>query len=258
MPNKSLGQHWLKDREALDAIADMANITEQDTVLEIGPGLGTLTAKLLSRTPNVVAVEFDSQLYGNLLKSFVNSSLTLINADILKYDPGQLPSGYKVVANIPYYITGPILQKFVKAKNQPSIMVLLMQKEVAERIAAGPGQLSVLAISVQYWYEVRLGAEVPAKLFEPRPKVDSQVIVLTKRKAPLVSIDYETLIKLVKRAFANKRKTLVNSLGSSPEIDPEIVRGFLQRETLSPTVRAQELTFVQWAGLSELLAAKSI
>ena len=146
-PNKSLGQHWLRDRLVLEHIVDCAEVTSDDTVLEIGPGLGTLTSELLRRAKNVIAVEFDSELAAKLPGQFPGKKLEVRNEDILSFDLSSLPRGYKVVANVPYYITSKIVQKLMTAENKPSVAVLLVQKEVAERIAAKPGDMSILAIS---------------------------------------------------------------------------------------------------------------
>ena len=148
-PNKSLGQHWLKDRSVLSHIADCAELQDRDTVLEIGPGLGTLTSELLRRTHKVVAVEFDSELARKLPAQFPGKNLEVIHSDILSFDLNQLDTGYKVVANVPYYITSKIVQLLMTADNKPSVAVLLVQKEVAERLAARAGDMSILAISAQ-------------------------------------------------------------------------------------------------------------
>ena len=173
MPNKSLGQHWLKDREILAAIADEAKLTATDTVLEIGPGLGTLTSELLRRAERVVAVEFDGELARKLPSQFPGKNLEVFNQDILQFDLSQLPPNYKVVANVPYYITSKIVEKLVCAKNKPSRAVLLVQKEVAQRIAARPGDMSLLALSAQMYATARLGTEVNREYFTPPPKIMS-------------------------------------------------------------------------------------
>ena len=147
MPKKELGQHWLKDRGILAAIADDADLHEDDVVLEIGPGLGTLTSELLRRAGKVIAVEFDPDLARKLPGQFPGKNLEVIHTDILQFDLDTLPAGYKVVANVPYYITSKIVEKLMTARNRPSVTVLLVQKEVAERIAAGPGDMSILALS---------------------------------------------------------------------------------------------------------------
>ncbi|HLB40661.1 MAG TPA: 16S rRNA (adenine(1518)-N(6)/adenine(1519)-N(6))-dimethyltransferase RsmA, partial [Candidatus Babeliales bacterium] len=171
VPKKSLGQHWLKDEPTLSYIANSANLSATDTVLEIGPGLGTLTRHLLDRAKEVMAVELDEALAQKLPS---HEKLQVVQADILKFDLTKLPPGYKVVANIPYYLTSNLLRVLAESDNSPILMVLLVQKEVAQRITAKPGQMSVLAVSIQLYYQPQLGKVVPAELFTPSPKVDSQ------------------------------------------------------------------------------------
>jgi 16S rRNA (adenine1518-N6/adenine1519-N6)-dimethyltransferase len=183
--NKSLGQHWLKDRFILEAIADCADISPTDTVLEIGPGLGTLTSTLLARAEQVVAVEFDPELARKLPGQFPGKNLTVHHQDILSFDLSALPKGYKVVANVPYYITSKIVKLLSESANPPSVAVLLVQKEVAERLAAKQGDMSILTVASQLYHEVELGPLVPAHYFTPPPKVDSQVVVMRRRTSPL-------------------------------------------------------------------------
>lgn len=253
MPDKQLGQHWLHDRNALEAVVEAAGLEAGDVVLEIGPGLGTLTAVMLPRVERVIAVEFDSKLAKNLKLSFTGSLLEVVEDDILRFNLNQLPSGYKIAANLPYYITAPTLQKLAYDRNPPVQMGLLVQKEVAQRLSAGPGDLSVLAITIQNRYDVTAGLVVPAKLFKPVPKVDSQVISLRIRPHAVFGTEEEHVIKLVKAGFANKRKTLVNSLSAGRRGSKEEVTAALKAIGLSELVRAQELSLPQWRRLNQLL-----
>ncbi len=247
MPNKSLGQHWLKDRLILEAIADSAEITPNDTVLEIGPGLGTLTSVLLSRAKEVVAVEFDSELARKLPGQFPGKNLTVHNKDILSFDLSQLPAGYKVVANVPYYITSKIVQLLMTSSNKPSLAVLLVQKEVAERLAATPGDMSILAISAQVFAEVSLGELVPAEYFTPPPKVDSQVVIMRSRPQPLVAPDQEkAFFRIVKAGFSAKRKKLRSSLAGGLGIEKTEVEKLLAAANISPNARAEDLSIDEW------------
>jgi 16S rRNA (adenine1518-N6/adenine1519-N6)-dimethyltransferase len=253
MPDKSLGQHWLHDRLVLEHIADCADITPADTVLEIGPGLGTLTSELLRRADNVVAVEFDPNLAKKLPGQFPGKNLTVKNDDILQFDLTALPQAYKVVANVPYYITSKIVQKLMTAENKPSIAVLLVQKEVAERIAASPGDMSILAISAQVYAEASLGDVVPAELFIPPPKVDSQVVILKTRQAPLVVPGEEkAFFRIVKAGFSAKRKKLRSSLSGGLGISKTDVEILLEKSGISPDSRAEDLSIADW---QRLLAA---
>lgn len=246
-PNKSLGQHWLRDRGVLEHIADCADVQGSDTVLEIGPGLGTLTSELLRRADNVVAVEFDAELAKKLPGQFPGKNLTVHNEDILLFDLSTLPADYKVVANVPYYITSKIVQKLMTASNKPSVAVLLVQKEVAERIAAKPGDMSILALSAQIYAEASLGDEVPAELFTPPPKVDSQVVILKAREQPLVSSEQEkAFFRVVKAGFSAKRKKLRSSLAGGLGISKQEVEALLSDTGISPDARAEDLSVDDW------------
>ncbi len=254
MPNKSLGQHWLKDKFILSEIADAADISADDTVLEIGPGLGTLTSELLARANKVVAVEFDSELARKLPGQFPGKNLEVTNEDILQFDLNTLPERYVVVANVPYYITSKIVQKLMTAKNKPRIAVLLVQKEVAERIAAKPGAMSLLALSAQVYAETSLGVEVPREFFTPPPEVDSQVIILTTRSSSLVGLGDEAQFFRVARAgFGEKRKKLRSSLAGGLHMEKSAVDTVLQKVGISPEARAQELSIQQWQDLVKII-----
>ena len=247
---KSLGQHWLKDPDVLADIADAAELNPDDTVLEIGPGLGTLTSRLLARAGRVVAVEFDETLARKLPGQFPGKHLEVINQDILQFDTSSLPAEYKAVANVPYYITSKIVQLLSESPNPPSVMVLLVQKEVAERLAAEPGDYSVLAVAAQVYYRVELGAVVPAELFTPPPKVDSQVVIMRRRDTPEVSVaDRADFFRLVKAGFSAKRKKLRSSLSGGLQLDKTVVEGLLTGADIAPDARAEDLSIDQWLTL---------
>ena len=249
-PKKSLGQHWLKDPEILADIAEAAELTSDDVVLEIGPGLGTLTSRLLARANSVTAVEFDADLTRKLPGQFPGKKLTVINQDILQFDLNQLPKNYKVVANVPYYITSKIVEKLMTAENKPSIAVLLVQKEVAERIAAGAGNMSVLSVSVQIFAEAELDIEVPRQFFTPPPKVDSQVVVLRTRNNPLITPeDQRDFFRIVKSGFSAKRKKLRSSLSGGLGIDKGVAEELLKNAGISPDARAEDLAIEDWKRL---------
>ena len=249
-PKKSLGQHWLKDPEILADIAEAAELTGDDVVLEIGPGLGTLTSRLLARANSVTAVEFDADLARKLPGQFPGKKLTVVNQDILQFDLNQLPKNYKVVANVPYYITSKIVEKLMTAENKPSIAVLLVQKEVAERIAAEAGNMSVLSVSVQIFAEVELDIEVPRQFFTPPPKVDSQVVILRTRNNPLITPeDQRDFFRIVKAGFSAKRKKLRSSLSGGLGIDKSAVEELLKNAGISPDARAEDLAIEDWKRL---------
>jgi 16S rRNA (adenine1518-N6/adenine1519-N6)-dimethyltransferase len=250
-PKKSLGQHWLTDEYILGEIANAATVEEADTVLEIGPGLGTLTAVLTQRVRRVVAVEFDGDLARQLAGRVKADNLTVIHQDILSYNLGQLPTGYKVVANVPYYITSKIIQLLSEAHNPPSISALLVQREVAERLAARPGDMSIMSVAAQLYHEVDLGIDVPAYFFTPPPKVDSQVVVLRRRTSPLFAdLDTKHFFTVVRAGFSERRKKLRSSLSGGLRISKEEADALLARAGISPEVRAQELSLEQWHTLS--------
>ncbi len=249
-PKKSLGQHWLKDPEILADIAEAAELTGDDVVLEIGPGLGTLTSRLLARANSVTAVEFDADLARKLPGQFPGKKLTVVNQDILQFDLNQLPKNYKVVANVPYYITSKIVEKLMTAENKPSIAVLLVQKEVAERIAAEAGNMSVLSVSVQIFAEAEIDIEVPRQFFTPPPKVDSQVVVLRTRNNPLITPeDQRDLFRIVKAGFSAKRKKLRSSLSGGLGIDKSVAEELLKNAGISPDARAEDLAIEDWKRL---------
>lgn len=257
-PKKSLGQHWLHDKSSLMAMLEAAEVNEGDTILEVGPGLGTLTEVLLEKHAQVIAVEFDQILAENLVQnirertngSVSTDDLTVVNEDILTFDLTQLPRGYKVAANIPYYLTSNLIRKLLESPNPPVVMSLLIQKEVAERIVAEPGDMSILAVSVQFYAEASLGQLVPAELFTPPPKVDSQIIQIKLRETPLFSdIDTEQFFAIVKAGFSEKRKKLRSSLSGGLHISKQEVDAWLANAGISPDARAQELTIQQWHSL---------
>lgn len=252
-PNKSLGQHWLTDRFILSEIADSAEITKDDMVLEIGPGLGTLTSELLRQAGSVTSVEFDKELARKLPGQFPGTNLSVINQDILSFDLDSLPENYIVVANVPYYITSKIVQMLMTAKNKPKVAVLLVQKEVAERIAAEPGDMSILAVSAQVYAEAELGIEVPREFFTPPPKVDSQVVILKTRQQPLVMDDQEKqFFRMVKAGFSAKRKKLRSSLSGGLAISKAEVEQLLKSAAVSPDSRAEDLAVADWIRLTDV------
>jgi 16S rRNA (adenine1518-N6/adenine1519-N6)-dimethyltransferase len=244
---KSLGQHWLRDAESLKAIVKAADVNNDDTVLEIGPGLGTLTEYLVKSARKVIAVELDEVLASRLLSQISSNNLIVRQQDIMRFDFGELPPEYKVVANIPYYLTGGILRLFTETNSPPEIMVLLLQKEVAERLAAKPGNLSIVAIAAQLNYEVKLSKIVPADKFTPAPKVDSQVVIFKKRNAPLFkNLDKRTFMRVVKAGFSAKRKKLRSSLSAGLAMDKAQVDELLKKAKINGDLRAQNLSLQDW------------
>lgn len=247
IPNKSLGQHWLKDEATLQAICDAANLENSDMVLEIGPGLGDLTRQLVKRAGQVVAVEVDEELASGLPRKVATDNLEIVRQDILKFDLTALPINYKVVANIPYYLTSNLLRILSESANPPVLVVLLVQKELAERLAAGPGQMSLLSVSVQLYYEPVLGPIVAAELFQPPPKVDSQVVILKRRSRPLFDdLDSKEFFRIVKAGYAGRRKKLRGSLAAGLGISKDDADQLLKTSGIDGDLRAQNLSLEDW------------
>jgi 16S rRNA (adenine1518-N6/adenine1519-N6)-dimethyltransferase len=244
---KSLGQHWLHDMATLEAMAE--DVQPGDTVLEIGPGTGTLTEVLLKKGAQVVAVEKDNELVSSLLNIFADrlKHLTLVNQSILEFDLTTLPPGYKVVANIPYYLTSNLIRVLSESTNPPVSAVLLVQKEVAERVVAAPGKMSLLSVSAQYYWEVTLGRDVPARLFTPPPKVDSQILKLNYRANPLFKdVNSKDFFRIVKAGFGERRKTLENSLSGGLRLSKDETKNILKKAGIDPGLRAQALSLEEW------------
>lgn len=249
---KSLGQHWLNDRQILDSICETASVQSSDKVLEIGPGQGSLTNVLLDKGAKVIAVELDTELADKLKQNFKSENLKIINQDILEFDLTSLPSEYKVVANIPYYLTSNLIRNLSESDNPPASITLLVQKEVAERICAKPGDMSVLGVSAQAYYECLLGRVVPPEKFTPPPKVDSQVVLMKLRSVPLFGPAYKkTFFRLVKAGFSNRRKTLLNSLSAGLHLEKASVIKMLKQVGINPSTRPQELSIDDWCHLAE-------
>lgn len=253
--NKSLGQHWLKDRSILDYIAASAVSDDQNTVcIEIGPGLGTLTSSLFKHFQQVIAIEIDSNLATNLPKSFPGKSLTVINQDVLQLESfssllSSPQTPYSIVGNIPYYITSPIIKKILTDSTSPQKIVLLIQKEVAERIAAPVGKHTVLSLFVQNYATVELGRVVPRNLFTPPPKVDSQVLILTP-KPPVVP---DELFGFIKICFSAPRKKLVANLSAALKTPKNDLKARLTETNLNPDARPADLTLENYQNLKKLL-----
>lgn len=249
-PRKSLGQHWLYDEDSLEAMAAGVAVQPDDVVLEIGPGLGTLTTVLLQHGARVVAVEYDHELASALPKSLNHKQLQVIEHDILGFDFSTLPPNFKVAANIPYYLTSNLLRTMCEAPNHFSLAALLVQKEVAERVVAQPGSMSLLSVSVQFYCTVGLGPLVPAILFTPPPKIDSQILLLEYRTQPLFpDVDTIEFFRLVRAGFSERRKKLRSSLSGGLGISKSEAESLLAHAGISVDLRAQNLSLEQWHSL---------
>ena len=265
---KKFGQNFLIDTHVLDKIIASANITKEDMVLEIGPGIGTMTQYLAYAARKVVAVEIDKALIPILedtLSAYDN--VTVINEDVLKVDINKLAEEYnggkpiKVVANLPYYITTPIIMGLYESHVPIESITVMVQKEVADRMQTGPGSkdYGALSLAVQYYAEPYIVANVPPNCFMPRPNVGSAVIRLTSHKEPPVQVENEKLMfQIIRASFNQRRKTLQNGLNNSPEIpySKEKILEAIERMGLPATVRGEALSLAQFAELSDILGEK--
>ena len=253
--DKSLGQNFLQDSSALEKIALAAEIQRDDCVLEIGPGLGSLTRYLAVSAQKVTAVELDPDLLAPLravLKPYQN--VHVIHGDILELSISEIidQPDYLVVANIPYNITSAIIRHLLESDPKPRRVVLTIQKEVAERICARPGDLSLLALSVQVYGAPSIAAKIPANSFHPAPKVDSAILRIDIHKEPLIPVELlDIFFKLIKAGFAQKRKTLRNSLSAGLHISPQNAEALLTSAGIDFMRRAETLSIEEWKGLCE-------
>ena len=262
---KKFGQNFLIDTHVLEKIMDSAEITQEDCVLEIGPGIGTMTQYLAERAGHVVVVEIDKNLIPILEETLsAYDNVTIINNDILKVDINKLVDELndgkpiKVVANLPYYITTPIIMGLFESHVPIKSITIMVQKEVADRMQVGPGtkDYGALSLAVQYYAKPQIVANVPPNCFIPRPNVGSAVIRLTRYEKPPVEVaDEKRMFALIRASFNQRRKTLVNGLTNAPELglSKEAVTEALEKLGLSPTVRGETLTLEQFAELSNIL-----
>ena len=262
---KSLGQNFLVDEKVLAEIIQASKLNKNDLVLEVGPGLGTLTNELVKKCGTVVAIEKDKKM-AELIKeknepkatfadAALGSFLKIINGDILKINLNEIihkyseNKKYKLVSNIPYYITSPVIKLFLENSIQPELIVLLVQKEVAERICAKPGKLSVLALSVQIYGKPEIINYVDKSSFYPKPKVDSAILKIKNIKKEFSDEYYKKLFKIIKIGFSSKRKKLINNLSAGLHVDKRESESILQKAEINLNTRAQELSLEEWKKL---------
>jgi 16S rRNA (adenine1518-N6/adenine1519-N6)-dimethyltransferase len=260
-PKKGLGQNFLVDDGALDTIIEAAELKRNDTVIEVGPGLGLMTGELAKRAGWVIAIELDNQLADILNDNLHYDNIIVLNQDILGTDPAGLlqgsapgfPSGftsYKVVANLPYYITQPVIRHFLEAPVKPDTMVIMVQKEVAEVICAGDGERSMLSVAVQFYGKPSIVAKVPAAAFLPAPDVDSAVVKIEVFREPPVDVDnVEAFFKLVRAGFRAARKQVLNSLSQGLGLPKPAIQQMLSKAGIDPQRRAETFTLQEWAAL---------
>jgi 16S rRNA (adenine1518-N6/adenine1519-N6)-dimethyltransferase len=252
-PDKRLGQNFLVDPNALAQVLQAAEIDGEASVLEIGPGLGALTRLLARRARRVVAVELDANLLPPLYQVLAPyPNVEIVQGDILAHDPARLmgEAGYRVVANIPYYITSALIRHLLEAQLKPQRLVLTVQREVAERICAGPGDLSLLALSVQVYGKPQIAARIPAGAFYPAPKVDSAVVRVDLSDQPAIpERDLEVFFRLAKAGFSQKRKTLRNALAGGLRLTTAQSSQLLEAAGIDPMRRAETLSLEEWGKL---------
>lgn len=266
---KQFGQNFLTDENTVERIADAAGLGPQDTVLEVGPGIGTLTRALADRAGEVYAVEIDKKLIPVLENTLADlSNVGIINEDIMKLDfedmlGDQLEEMEKrggklrIAANLPYYISTPVIMSFLESDLPFESMSFLVQKEVGERLAASPGSKAygALSLAAQYYADVDVAFNVPATVFMPKPNVDSVVVTLTRKKeeGPENKTDKKTFMELVRAGFANRRKTLINSLKTNTSYPQEMLLAMLEKAGIDPKIRAEKLTAADFARMADAL-----
>lgn len=267
---KGLGQHFLVNSSILRKITEAAGLSSQDIVLEIGPGLGILTQELVEQAGWVVAVELDTRLAELLRETLAPCrNISIINRDVLEIEPRDLlqeertkfPSSlaasdkYKLVANLPYYITAPIIRHFCEARLKPEIMVIMVQKEVARNIVAQPGELSILAISVQFYGKPQIVSYVPASNFYPVPRVDSAILKITLYPRPPFEVTGEkSFFEIVRAGFCAARKQIANSLAQGLHVPKAEILSLLEKAGVSPDKRAETLSLEEWARMERIFA----
>ncbi len=268
-PKKSLGQNFLVDQRALERIVEAAELGPEDIVLEIGPGLGALTRLLAAEAGRVVAVELDQRLVEALKQTATAKAdlpnVEIIHGDILELNPADLLEQqgnnfqYKVVANLPYYITSTIIRHLLTAEVRPKLMVVTVQLEVARRITAEPGEMSLLAVSVQFYGRPRIVARIKAGAFYPSPQVDSAVIRIDLDGHPVVEVDdVDSFFEVVRAGFAQRRKQLRNALAAGLALPASEVAQVLNRASVNPKRRAQTLSLEEWAKVWREMQARPL
>ncbi|MFC1632609.1 16S rRNA (adenine(1518)-N(6)/adenine(1519)-N(6))-dimethyltransferase RsmA [Patescibacteria group bacterium] len=267
VPRRSRGQNFIINSSALDKITRAASLSREDLVIEIGPGLGALTAELIQKAGKVTAIEIDPKLYAILQQTFARwpfDNLNFINEDALTFDIGSLAQRsidqsselkqYKIVANLPYSITGRMIRRILEAKPGPHSIVLLVQKEVAERMVANPPKMSILGVAVQTYGKAEIISTVKPGSFMPKPNVNSAIIRVKMHKRPLFGdLDSKKYFKVVKAGFSQKRKTLSNALSGGLAQDKKEIENKLKSINIDPSVRAQHLKIEEWVRIAEAL-----
>lgn len=259
-PKKRLGQNFLKNKVYIKKLVDAAGIKKTDIIVEVGAGFGAITVELAKRAKKVIAVEYDRWLVEALERLTVGmKNIEVIHSNILKLDHFNIPTfqhSYKLVGNIPYYLTAPLIRKFLESKNQPELIVFMTQKEMAQRITAKPPNMSILAVSVQFYATPEIISYVPRSAFWPQPKVDSAILRVTPILADSKT-DLRGFFKIVRTGFSNPRKQLVNNLSIGLKLNRETVTALLESAGIDPKRRAETLSVDGWIKLNEKFKIKN-
>lgn len=254
-PSKAFGQNFLVNEKAFEKIIETAELSKKDLVLEIGPGIGNLTLKLAKKTKKVIAIEKDKrmcEILKNIIQSQSIKNIKLINKDILKTNLGIYTlKPYKLTANLPYYITSPVIRRFLEMRNPPESMTLMIQKEVAQRICAKPNKMSLLAVSVQFYAKPKIISYISKKSFWPEPKVDSAIIKIVPLKTKFSKKFTEKFFKIVKAGFSHPRKQLINNLSKGLKMEKEKIKEWLLKNNVQPSQRAETLGVDEWQKLTK-------
>jgi 16S rRNA (adenine1518-N6/adenine1519-N6)-dimethyltransferase len=258
-PNKSFGQNFLIDRSVLNTIIDAAEIKPDDEILEVGAGTGVLTRELAQHARRVVAVEIERDMLTLLAETTgSHTNVELVACNLLQLDPGEVfaQRPYKLVANLPYYITAPTFRHFLESPNPPRLLVVMVQLEVAQRIVAVPGDMSLLAVSIQFYGQPRIVARVPANAFYPAPKVDSAILCVDIRpQVPLTQQERDGFFRVVQAGFSARRKQLHNSLTHGLHHKNELIRSWLENANIDASRRAETLSIEEWLCLWRVIAS---
>ena len=250
-PKKSLGQNFLVNQKDLNKIVNSADIKPSDTVLEIGPGTGLLTRLLIEKAKTVIAIEKDSRLANLLTHKFGSkSNLQIINTDALTWDQSIMKEPYKIVANLPYYAANPIIRKFLESNTKPTLLVITVQKEVAESIVAKKGQMRTLSLAVQLFCKPEIIGYIKPDSFRPKPKVMSAIVKMSVYDKPLLTLtELEPFFNLIKSGFTSARKQLPNSLSKTYNVSNELIKNIMTNINLDHKLRAQSLDLTDWENL---------
>jgi 16S rRNA (adenine1518-N6/adenine1519-N6)-dimethyltransferase len=257
LPRKSLGQHFLTDRGIIRRILSVADLDLKDHVVEIGPGRGHLTGAIVERVGSLVAVEIDQNLVSDLKERFFDqANVTILSGDAREVDFSLLTDvgkPYKLVANLPYYAAMPIIRRFLGSSYRPSMMVIMVQREVAQQMVAQPGDMGLVSVAIQLYGRPKIVAHVPPRSFRPQPKVTSTIVRIDPFDSPVVDFDREeNFFRVVKAGFSAPRKQLRNSLKNGLNVESDIVDKWLEESGIDPVRRAQTLTLDEWALLYKI------